>query len=134
MKNKQTYKEAVLKTVMWWSEAIQKPLNQNNGDNSPNGGMAFMLMNLVASNAQESISPDKIKTFEESLTKRLMLIVDRNRAQWLDVDYGPNQILRESAEEAKIDTSVFPCKTWTRIGKENEVEVSMGYGTVPSII
>ena len=130
----QSYEDAVLKTVMWWSEKIQKPLNQNNGDQSSGGAIAFMLMNMVANNAQQSITPEKIKVFEETLTKKLMEVENEKYLQNLDVDYHPNQILAESAEKAEIDLSVFPCKTWTRIGLENEVEVSLGYGTVPSII
>lgn len=132
---KQTYEEAVLKTVMWWAEKIQQPLNQNNGDDSRNGGMMFMLMNTVSNNAQQSITPDKIKIFQESLTEKLIAVKnDKYRRTDLDVDYHPNRMLSECAEKANIDLSVFPCKTWTRIDLENQVEVSMGYGTVPSVI
>lgn len=132
---KQTYKEAVLKTVNWWSEKIQQPLNQNNGDTSPNGPMAFALSNLVAGNAQKELTPDKIKVFEGALTEELMNIKDAGfYAKTLDVDYHPNKMLADSAKKAEISDSVFPCKTWTRINNENQVEVSMGYGTQPSII
>lgn len=134
MNIQQTYEEAVLKTVMWWSEAIQKPINQDNGDTSENGAMAFMLMNMVAGNAQDSITPDKIKSFEDALTKRLLAVEYRKHEQDLDVDYHPNQILAECANVAGISSSVFPCKTWSRIGAQNEVNVSLGYGTSPSVI
>lgn len=130
----QTYEEAVLKTVMWWSEKIQQPLNQDNGDTSKNGGMAFMLMNMVANNAQESTTPEQIKIFEDTLTKKLMEVENNRYRESLHVDYHPDQMLSESASESGINPSVFPCKTWTRIGIENEVSVSFGYGTEPSII
>lgn len=131
---KQSYEQAVLKTVTWWGEKIQSPLNQNNGDNSPNGGMAFLLMNMAAGNAQESITPHKVDIFKTALTDRLMGVENEKYLQTLDVDYHPNAFLSESAQIADIDASAFPCKTWTRIGRDNEVEVSMGYGTVPSVI
>lgn len=124
----QTYEEAVIKMVLFWSEKIQQPINQNNGDDSENGGMSFMLMNMAANGAQKSITPDKIKVFEKSLTERLMAI--ESKSNWekaLDVDYHPNRLLAESATEAGIDLGVFPCKTYTCIQEGNKVIGAMGY-------
>jgi hypothetical protein len=43
----QTLEVAVQKIVKWWSQkAFRTPLNQNNGDNSEHGAMAFMLINF----------------------------------------------------------------------------------------
>jgi len=66
----QTYEEAVLKTVMFWTEkAFETPMNQNNGDDSERGGLAFLLMNTLASRAQKTATPEKIKLFEKKLTE-----------------------------------------------------------------
>ncbi len=126
----ETYEDAVLKTVMWWSEkAFQTPLNQNNGDDSPSGGMAFMLMNMVANKAQTEITLDQIKNFEDKLFEILM--ADKfnlgNRAQ-CEVDYHPNKHLHEACEFAKINSSCLPCKTFTYIDVNNVVNGRYQYG------
>lgn len=129
----QTYEQAVNKTVQFWVEKSFKTLmNQNNGDDSPNGGMVFMLMNMASMSAKKTIDDGKIKLFESKLTELLMSI--ETESQWrrfLDVDYHPCEILRESATFAGIDTRCFPCKTWTRIENDNSVTAAYQYGGKP---
>lgn len=128
----QTFEEAVLKTVMFWSEkAFRTAMNQNNGDDSPNGAMAFMLMNLNALKAQESVTDEKVKAFEEILAKKLNEAKEAN--EWylmeLDVDYHPCQMLYEAATEAGLNAAAFPVKTFTRINKEDfSVDSKYQYG------
>lgn len=123
-----TYKQAVTIMVDWWAEKMQKPLNQNNGDNSESGGIAFMLMNMVAMNAQETITEDKIKKFKSFLTDKLIPLEGNNnwRGQ-LDVDYHPNELLFQACEYSGINTSALPCKTFTRI-EDNFVIGRYQYG------
>lgn len=127
MSNKQTYEEAVLKTVMWWSDkAFRTPLNQNNGDDSHQGSMIFMLQNMVSTKAQDTATPEKIKKFENKLTELLM-----NKSGYeviLDVDYHPCELLATAATFAGIDTGCFPCKSYTTITKSNEVFAKYQYG------
>lgn len=123
----QTYEEAVLKTVMWWTEkSFRTPLNQNNGDNSSAGTMTHMLMNMVASKAQEEITDEKIKKFESKLTELLMKAERHERA--LHVDYHPCSFLFESAKFAGIDSHCFPCKSRTHIDENNRVHAKYQYG------
>lgn len=130
----QTFEDAVLKTVMFWSDkSFRTPMNQNNGDDSPNGAMGFMLMNMLSSKAQESITEDKIKSFENKLTELLMGVKNEARWNWeLDVDYHPCQMLATAAEFAGLDSSCFPCKTWTRIDQDFNAIASYQYGGTPT--
>lgn len=125
-----TYAEAVEVCVNWWIEKTFKtPLNQNNGDNSPQGGMVFMLMNMLASNSQKEVTPEKIEAFKTKLTELLMAVEENgNYYTELSVDYHPNDMLYEACEFAKVDTACLPVKTFTRINKSNEIEGRYQYG------
>lgn len=127
---KETYQDAVLKSVMWWSEkAFATPANQNNGDDSENGGMTFMLMNLVASKAQKEVSTEQIKKFEEKLSEILLEAEGKGKFHnELSVDYHPNQALAEACEYAGVNPMCLPCKTFTYIDKDNVVNGRYQYG------
>jgi hypothetical protein len=130
METTQTFEDAVLKTVLFWSDkSFRTKFNQNNGDDSPNGGMSFLLMNMVANKAQESITDEKIKLFESALTEKLLALKKENPWKWeLDVDYHPCQILSECADIAGLDQGCFPCKTFTRIESDFSVKAKYQYG------
>jgi len=127
---KRSYAEAVEIMVKWWSEkSFATPFNQNNGDNSPAGGLGFILGNMLSDKAKEGATPEKIAAFEEALTK--YLLAGENKGRWgteLDVDYHPNEILADAAKASGIDTSCLPIKTFTFINSENEVEGRYQYG------
>jgi len=125
MKQQQSYEDAVLKTVMWWSEVIQKPMNQNNGGDS----MTMMLLNHVAMTEQDLITPEKIKTFEETLTVELLLLCsdDNEWKRTLSVDYVPCSILSNAATIAGIGSRVFPCKSSSYIDKNNVATTIYGW-------
>lgn len=126
---KQSYEDAVLKTVMWWSEkSFNTTLNQNNGDNSPQGGLTFMLMNMLSMDSQKDATPDKIKKFEEKLTELLMEKKDNSYDRTLDVDYHPCELLSTACEYAGINPGCLPCKTFSRIDNQNRVYVKYQYG------
>lgn len=122
--------DAILKTVMFWSDkSFRAAFNQNNGDDSPSGGLAFMLMNMNSLNAQKSVTDEKVKVFENILAEKLRTAA--NQGNWyhmtLDVDYHPCQLLYESAIESNLDPNCFPCKTFTRINKDFSVDAKYQY-------
>jgi hypothetical protein len=125
---KQTFEDAVLKTVLWWSEkAFQTSMNQNNGDDSLGGGMTFLLMNMVSQKAKENITKDNIFIFERELSR----LITENKTEFgitLDVDYHPCDILSEACKLAQIDPSCLPCKSCTRIDKDNNAYAKYQYG------
>ena len=128
--SKRSYKEAVEITVNWWvKKSFKTQLNQNNGNKSDNGGIGFLLMNLVAVNAQKEITEDKIEKFKSKLTELLLANEEKGRyAKELDVDYSPNQLLSDACRFAEINSSFLPCKTFTFINNENEIEGRYQYG------
>lgn len=128
--SKRSYKEAVEITVNWWVEkSFKTPLNQNNGDNSQNGGIGFMLMNMVSMSAQDKNTPEKIEKFKTELTKLLLESEGKGRYNnELSVDYHPNRILSTACKLSEVDPGCLPCKTFTYIDNENEVEGQYQYG------
>lgn len=125
-----TYQQAVERVVTFWVEkSFNTPFNQNNGDDSEHGGMAFMLMNLVAAQAQTTVSPLKIEAFRKHLTNSLLANEsDLQKRTWLGVDYHPCELLADSAEFAGLNPGCFPCKTITRIDQNNNATAKYQYG------
>lgn len=126
----QTFEEAVLKTVLFWSDkSFRTSLNQNNGDDSSNGFMTYALMNTLAGNVQKETTPEQIKKFEDKLTELLMAVKNQWGSEWtLSVDYDPCRILYEACEFAGINSRCLPCKTFTRIEKDFQVTAKYQYG------
>jgi hypothetical protein len=127
---KRTYEEAVNISVKWWSEkAFATLFNQNNGENSENGGMTFMLMNMVASKAQAKVDTETIEKFEKKLTEILLSQKGKPKyANELEVDYNPNHNLSHACAFAGVDTYCLPCKTFTYIDENNAVKGRYQYG------
>lgn len=125
-----TYKQAVKITVDWWIEkSFNTPMNQNNGDDSSTGGIAFVLMNELSSDAQSSTNQESIEKFRTKLTELLLAKEGANHFHnQLDVDYHPNGILRLACEYADVNPMLLPIKTFTRINDENYVEGRYQYG------
>lgn len=121
----QSYEEAVLKVVMWWSDnSFRKPLNQNNGGDD----VTHVLMNTLSMKVQEKISQEQIKKFEIRLTQLLMSPGLKKWEKSLSVDYSPCKKLFEAAEFAGIKPYCFPCKSSTRIDDDNNAYGYLGYG------
>ena len=127
---KRTYEEAVEITVKWWSEkSFETLLNQNNGDDSEHGGMAFMLMNMVSVKAQERNTPEMIEKFQTKLKE--ILLSKKGEGHYgnqLDVDYHPNKILYDACQFSGIDSGCLPIKTFTRIESDNKIRGRYQYG------
>lgn len=126
-----TYEEAVDITVKWWSEkAFDTWPNQNNGDNSPEGKTWNIVRNKQSQMAQAKVTSDNRLRFEEKLRQRLLNKKgERAESNMLDVDYGPNSILEEACNFARIDQACLPCKTTTYISGNNIVHGKYQYGT-----
>ncbi len=120
-----TYEEAVQIMVDWWVEkSFRTLMNQNNGDDR-----SGILLNMVAARHLLHVNEDQILLFKKSLTDYLMekKYANRNHTT-LDKDYDPNKPLREACVDSIISPSCLPCKTFTRIDANNNVEGRYQYG------
>lgn len=123
-----TYKEAVEKCVNWWIEKSFNTFpNQDNGDDTPNGGISFALMNMRSDSARKTATPKAIEKFKTKLTELLMNAKSKYDRE-CDVDYHPNRILSDACEFAGIDSGCLPCKTFTVIENDFTVTAKYQYG------
>lgn len=108
-------KQQIETLAEWWAiKTFDIRANQDNGDTSENGGVAFMLMNMVAMNAKDSMPENARQKFKDSIIERLSSTDDNSYYSYmLDVDYHPNQMLLEICEKANVNTSALPVKTFT---------------------
>lgn len=124
-----TFEQAVDIMINFWVEkSFKTKMNQNNGDNSSGGGLAFILMNKLAMDGQSEITEQQIDKFKTHLKQNLMN--NQNKGRWaleLDVDYHPNQLLANSLEYAGISSNVVPCKTFTFIDEKDNFSVQGRY-------
>lgn len=125
-----TYEEAVNLMVEWWIEkSFKTPLNQNNGDDSVQGGLAFMLLNLASTTSQNTIDDATIENFRKNLTTLLLNGKNSGRhARTLEVDYHPNKILNDACVFTKINSYCLPIKTFTYIDEDNLICGRYQYG------
>ena len=109
----------------WWADKLRKvgPGNFDNGDSST-GGMAMLLATMLAMESQTS--DEAIDLFEERLAETIKEQVEARGSMTLSVDYSPDYILGNLAQETGVSTSRFPWKTTMWIEKDN-VSVSAGY-------
>jgi hypothetical protein len=131
----------------WWAEQISgHKLNwdngaQNEGDAEERrmGNLMWMLGNINANSAREGVTPEKLQKFKDSLIQRISERYNKAVEHYpeycvtLSVDYGPDELLYESAKEAGIDSNVFPCKTCMWIDSQ-KVSAKLGYGAEQRII
>lgn len=125
-----TYKEAVEIMVNWWIEkSFHTLFNQNNGDNSPQGGLGFALMNSLSMQANDKVTPEKIEKFKSKSTKLLLLQEGKGRfANQLDVDYNVHGMLAEVCKFSDISEFCIPIKTFTYIDDDNTINGRYQYG------
>lgn len=128
----QTYEQAVEKVVNWWADkSFGGKLNQNNGDNSEQGGLGFLLMNYVSLKAQDEVTEEKIQKFKSKLTELLLNPgIDNYYRHNIGVDYDPDRPLYEACEFAGISTLCLPIKSYTSIeifDGSNKVTAALGY-------
>jgi hypothetical protein len=106
-------KEQIEAVAEWWAvRTFDKVFNQNNGDNSPNGGIGFLLANTAAMQAREKTGVEARLNFKVEIVKHLESVTDFYEMQ-LDVDYNPNLPLHDICVRSGVDTGMLPCKTFT---------------------
>ena len=113
----------------WWCDQITTTApNWNNGDDSPNGGMAFLLGNLLAGKSRDEMPSDAPKKFKAIFVKEALEYYKENGyLPDMSVDYHPSVFLAEVAKEAGISPSAFPCKSYSTIRNEKPY-AKCGYG------
>ena len=114
--------------VNWWADKIGKRHPHDNGDNSTASVMACLMADI----SYKKSTPEQLDTFKRELKKSIeeeyAKIENRKYGKiYLDCDYNPCIMLKESAEIAGISLNNFPFKT-SMVISENEVTVSDGYG------
>jgi len=139
--------------VNWWVDQISgHKLNWDNGaqnEGTPEdreiGFRMWALGNFAANNAREKITSEQIETFKKSLLEQIegefekfeeyqkYAVNSREFKIILSVDYHPGEYLREAADEAEIDTAVFPCKTVMWIDNK-QVSYRLGYGAEQKLL
>jgi hypothetical protein len=114
------------KAAHWWADQLRNKATLDNGDKSRAGAMTQALAELLQEKETAGITPEQISKFETILTAKLLL--EDHRYFYFGVDYGPDRILAESAQQAGINPgmTVFPWKTTMSIS-DNVITVSCGY-------
>ena len=120
-------RQAAIVAAKWWTEAIANPTPNSfcNGDRKSDA--SFMIMMMVHMRAkQNAATKELLEQFCNLLTQRIEAELATSSRVALDCDYGPDNILGETAEEVGIDTCVFPFKRRMHVTKDS-VDVKDGY-------
>ncbi len=89
------------------------------------------MLNMLRMAAVKPFDSERIKIFEEQLTKDITQKLENNYKCTLSVDYHPDQILSKCldlafGEKGYISMQVFPCKTTMWITKD-DIQYVQGY-------
>lgn len=109
----------------WWAERANGTAHHNNRG----GDLASVFAGILADTMNEPPKDGALERFEEILTEKIMTAELPYEWRSIWVDYGPDRILAEAAEEAGISCNNFPWKTGMHIDPENgkiQVRISMG--------
>lgn len=120
-------RQATTVAAKWWTNAIANPTPNSfcNGDRKSNE--SFMIMMMGHMNAmQNAATKEQLEQFCNLLSQRIEDELSKASRVDLDCDYGPDNILGETAEEVGIDVCVFPFKRRMHV-TSNSVEVKDGY-------
>lgn len=117
------YKSADVATN-FWATKISQPATFDNGDYSLAGLKTSMLAyTMLGGQNRPSLSEEQIDNFKQLLSNTIEEQLDARGFCSLEVDYEPQGILYQVADEAGIDRSLFPWKTMMDI-TEYYVKVS----------
>lgn len=107
----------------WWAKNIMKP-KFDNGDDSPNGVLANILMHsLVQDITEEQINKFKFRLkayIENELNEKTYNI-------WIGVDYHPCKILCDISKECNINVNNLPIKSDMDLDRTH-ITARLGYG------
>ena len=106
----------------WWADKLRYGTVQNNGED-----MQSLMMTLLSMRGSKRNEED-IQRFEDVLAELIDQQLAMRGGAYLRVDYHPEGLLRDAAEEANIDVSfALPVKTSMRVDS-GTVMVAEGYG------
>ena len=115
-------REIAMKAASWWGNKLKGNIRHDNGSDDDASKMAGFLADMMTTPS----SDDTIDKFEKILVEKIL----EENSNYVDlyVDYHPDRVLAEAANEAGIDEMSFPWKTGVHI-RNDKVTVSDGYGT-----
>lgn len=130
MSIKRTYAEAVDVMVEWWCDkSFHTANNQDNGDVSFTGFLAYSLGNKLANEIQKRTTPEQIQAFRDVLKYQLLKNESGSRYErGLVVDYDPCNMLYIACTNSGINTNCLPIKTCTFIESDNTIQGRYQYG------
>lgn len=112
--------------TQWWvNQLFEKSNNFNNGDNSQEGGMTFMLAVIAKGAAQDKTPNHSIQAFKLNMME--FLNSGDERSSELYVDYSPNYELSLILEKSGVSPMLCPWKSGTYI-KDGKPYAKSGYG------
>ena len=120
-------RQAATVAAKWWTEAIANPTPNSfcNGDRKSNESFILMMMGHMKA-MQNAATKEQLEQFCNLLAQRIEdELADSSKVE-LDCDYGPDNILGETAEEVGIDVCVFPYKRSMYVTRYS-VKVKDGY-------
>lgn len=132
-----TFEREAATAAQWWADqmfAPQASLAEQMGA-EPDSAMRSPLaavMGVLAQADDRVDSPAQAEAFRDALAARIVKALEGYPSLSFGVDYGPDAILAEAAQEAgiRLGMTSLPWKTqmWVDAGK---VRVSKGYGAAP---
>ena len=114
----------------WWAERADGTAHHDNRG----GNLASMFAGILADRMNDPPKDGALERFEEILAEKIM--TSEHPMEWSSiwVDYAPDRILAEAAEEAGISCNNFPWKTGMYIDpKKGTITVRISLGE-PEII
>ncbi|HEU5004735.1 MAG TPA: hypothetical protein VFT49_01470 [Candidatus Saccharimonadales bacterium] len=137
----QTVSPEARTAAKWWADQLRGPARMDNGSleysmetGDPNHfDQAITTMGLAGilnERERSGLSDEQISVFEEALARRVQERLQQSGefGVTIDVDYHPDYLLVDSADEAgiRVGMTLFPWKTtmWIETGS---VRVSCGY-------
>jgi hypothetical protein len=122
--------EIITRAVELWCRSLLTPVFDN-GDNTSTGAIGYTIATMNIQNDKSKIDDieERVEKFREILTKDLLALRDGEGhfPRWLDVDYGPCEVIAKAADKAGIPHSQFSCKSSVSMSPE-KVSASFGYG------
>ena len=120
-------RQATTVAAKWWADTIANPTPNSfcNGDRKSDS--SFMIMMMAHMRAMKNAATkEQLEQFCNLLAQRIEDELSKTSRVELDCDYGPNNILGETAEEVGIATCLFPFKRRMTVTTDS-VEVKDGY-------
>ena len=113
--------EAAEVAAEWWAKEIRGFTRHDNGDSSLSSSWAMLLADIW----QEAPSEEQVEIFKTVVIKGIEEFLYKPPV-CLCSDYGPDGVLLDAANEARINALNFPFKT-NMFVEPNQVRVSAGY-------